>query len=109
MPEAGTARKPTTALKVVWPAMHMQIGTKGMKYGLQLPKQKVQPAQQSKKLNVFGVDDGSDDEGQTIGGQIARQAAKKQTDRKARSFSSSLSLPSVLELHRHSYDGATTG
>lgn len=63
--------------------MHMQNGTKGMKYGLQLPKQKVQPAQQPKKLNVFGDDDGSDDDGQTIGGQIARQAAKKQTDKKA--------------------------
>ena len=62
--------------------MHMQIGTKGMKYGLQLPKQKAQPVQQPKKLSVFGGDDGSDEDGQTIGSQIARQAAKKQTDKK---------------------------
>ena len=61
----------------------MQIGTKGIKYGLQLPKQKVQPAQQPKKLNVFGGDDGSDDEAApSIGNQIARQAAKKQNDKK---------------------------
>lgn len=98
LPEEGTVRKHTTQHKALWPAMHMQIGTKGMKYGLQLPKQKVQPAQQPKKLNVFGDDDGSDDEGQTIGGQIARQAAKKQTDRKASSFSSSLDLLMLPEL-----------
>lgn len=79
--------------------MHMQIGTKGMKYGLQLPKQKVQPAQQPKKLNVFGDDDGSDEDGQTIGGQIARQAAKKQTDKKA---GSSL-FHSALTFERQSF------
>ncbi|CAK0786621.1 hypothetical protein CVIRNUC_009835 [Coccomyxa viridis] len=63
--------------------MHMQIGTKGIKYGLQLPKQKVQPAQQPKKLSAFGGDDGSDDEAApSIGNQIARQAAKKQNDKK---------------------------
>jgi hypothetical protein len=62
--------------------MHMQIGTKGVKYGLNLPKQKVQSAQQPKKLSVFGGDDDSDGEAPTIGNQIARQAAKKQTDKK---------------------------
>ena len=63
--------------------MHMQIGTKGIKYGLQLPKQKVQSAQQPKKLSAFGGDDGSDDEAApSIGNQIARQAAKKQNDKK---------------------------
>ena len=60
----------------------MQIGTKGVKYGLNLPKQKVLPAQQAKKLNVFGGDNDSDEDAPSIGNQIARQAAKKQTDKK---------------------------
>lgn len=62
--------------------MHMQIGTKGVKYGLNLPKQKVLPAQQPKKLNVFGGENDSDEDAPNIGNQIARQAAKKQTDKK---------------------------
>lgn len=73
--------------------MHMQIGTKGMKYGLQLPKQKVQPAQQPKKLGVFGGDDDSDEDAPTIGSQIARQAAKKQTDKKVKPVLSTFHLP----------------
>jgi hypothetical protein len=60
----------------------MLTGLKGVKYGLQPgAKSKAKPALQ-KPLNVFGVDDDSGDEAPTVGRDIARQAAKKQADKK---------------------------
>ena len=61
----------------------MLIGQKGVKYGLTVPKQKSkQAAAPSKKKSVFG-EEYSDDDGQAnVEQQIARQAARKQTDKK---------------------------
>ena len=57
----------------------MLTGLKGVKYGLQPgAKQKAKPVLQ-KQSNVFGDDD--DEEG-NIGQDIARHAAKKQSDKK---------------------------
>ncbi|KAK9903590.1 hypothetical protein WJX75_009420 [Coccomyxa subellipsoidea] len=59
----------------------MLTGLKGVKYGLQPgAKPKSKPVLQ-KPINVFGDDDDDDDDGD-IGKDIARQAAKKQNDKK---------------------------
>jgi hypothetical protein len=66
----------------------MLTGQKGVKYGLQVrappgakPKPKALPA---KKSSVFG-DESDDDEELNVEQQIARQAARKQTDKKVQS------------------------
>jgi coiled-coil domain-containing protein 55 len=63
----------------------MLIGQKGVKYGLQVrqPAGKPAAAPPPKKASVFGEDD-SDDEQPTVEQQIARQAARKQTDKRVR-------------------------
>lgn len=65
----------------------MQVGRPGVKYGLTVPKAKQKQQAPAKKQNLFGAED-SDDDGQAgVEQQIARQAARKQTDKKVgRSF-----------------------
>ena len=60
----------------------MLTGHKGVKYGLQVrqPKQAAPPAA-PKRASVFGDDD-SDEGEANVEQQIARQAARKQTDTK---------------------------
>jgi len=61
----------------------MLIGQKGVKYGLTVPKQKPkQAAAPPKKKSVFGEEDSDDDGQANVEQQIARQAARKQTDKK---------------------------
>ncbi len=65
----------------------MLTGLKGVKYGLQPgAKQKAKPVLQ-KQANVFGDDD--DEEG-NVGQDIARHAAKKQSDKKVNPFTTAL-------------------
>ena len=77
----------------------MLTGLKGVKYGLQPgAKQKLKPALQ-KPLIVFGADDDSGDEAPTVGKDIARQAAKKQADKKVQDPTLSQCSPSRLFLN----------
>lgn len=69
----------------------MLIGQKGVKYGLTVRKPdgakggKPAAAPAKKKQSVFGGDDDSDeDPQQNVEAQIARQAARKQADKKVR-------------------------
>ena len=64
----------------------MLIGNKGVKYGLDVRggKPKPKPTAPVQKRSVFGDEDSDDDGGNTVEQQIARQAARKQTDTKVR-------------------------
>jgi hypothetical protein len=60
----------------------MQIGEKGVKYGLQVRQPKKPAARPpAKQPSVFGDEDSDEDEPK-VEQQIARQAARKQTDKK---------------------------
>lgn len=62
----------------------MLIGQKGVKYGLQVrqaPGSKPE-APASRKKSVFGDSDEEDEAPDNVERQIARQAARKQTDKK---------------------------
>jgi hypothetical protein len=64
----------------------MLIGQKGVKYGLQVrqaAKPAAAPDAAKKKPSVFGDED-SEDEAPNVEQQIARQAARKQDDKKVR-------------------------
>lgn len=74
----------------------MLIGQKGVKYGLQVRSAPKPAAAPAKKRSVFGDED-SDEEGQdNVEQQIARQAARKQTDKKARCPEPAFCLPTLL-------------
>lgn len=58
------------------------IGQKGVKYGLEVRAPRgSKPAQPAKRRSVFGDDDEEDD-AVNVEQQIARQAARKQSDKK---------------------------
>ena len=61
------------------------VGEKGVKYGLSLPKRAPKPTAPvaARKPSVFG-DDASDEDEVNVEQQIARQAARKQSDKQAR-------------------------
>lgn len=66
----------------------MQVGEKGVKYGLQLrvaPGAKPAAAARAapaRKPSVFGDEDSDDERADGVEAQIARQAARKQSDKK---------------------------
>lgn len=59
----------------------MLIGQKGVKYGLQVRQPKKPSQTPAKKPSIF-EDDDSDEDQPNVEQQIARQASRKQTDKK---------------------------
>lgn len=73
-------------------AAAMQVGEKGVKYGLQLrvpPGSKPAAAKRAppaRKPSVFGDEDSDEERADGVEAQIARQAARKQSDKKVRAL-----------------------
>lgn len=69
----------------------MLVGQKGVKYGLNVRQPAgAKPAPPPKKRSVFGDEDSEEEEQGGVEAQIARQAARKQSDKKVGSAAESV-------------------